>query len=99
MPSRFIEEAFGSCASFIHEMQRESQRLSFGFVCFCLSGREGRIVSSRNYEEILELGEPVLALDVFEHAYFRDFGFDKGRYIRAALSYLDLSRVDKRNFV
>lgn len=95
VPSRFIQEEYGSCASFIHEMQRASRRLSFGFACYCILGREGRIVASRNYEEIFEAGTPVLALDVFEHAYFRDFGFDKGRYIASSLSHLDLSLVDK----
>ena len=36
---------------------------------------------------------PALAIDVSEHAYFLDYGFDKQRYIMAALPFLDLSKL------
>ena len=37
--------------------------------------------------------EPILAIDIFEHAYFNDYGFDRERYLRAALSHLDLTKL------
>ena len=92
--SRYINEVYGSRAAFVHELFCEAKRLTFGFVCYSVSKKGGKIVSSRNYDEIFDSGEPILALDVFEHAYFRDFGFCKARYISEALSFLDLSRVD-----
>ena len=95
IPSQYIEKKYSGCAAFLHELSTEAKRLSFGFVCYCVSHKEGVVISSRNYEEIFACGEPIIAIDVFEHAYFRDFGFDKGSYIRAALSALDLSRIDK----
>ena len=35
----------------------------------------------------------VLAIDLCEHAYFIDYGFDFSAYVRAALSHLDFSRL------
>lgn len=37
----------------------------------------------------------VLCVDLFEHAYFLDYGFDKNAYLHAALSHLDLSLLDR----
>ena len=36
---------------------------------------------------------PCLAVDLAEHAYFYDFGFDREKYLAAALASLDLSRL------
>ena len=36
----------------------------------------------------------VLCVDLFEHAYFLDYGFDKNAYLHAALTHLDLSLLD-----
>ena len=38
--------------------------------------------------------EPILALDLYEHAYFNDYGFNRDRYLRSALEYLDLERLN-----
>lgn len=37
--------------------------------------------------------EPQLSLDLCEHSYFSDYGFDKQRYIRCALSTLDFNKI------
>ena len=38
---------------------------------------------------------PVLCIDLYEHAYFQDYRFDRQRYIEAALSHLNLDRFEK----
>lgn len=38
----------------------------------------------------------VLAIDLCEHAYFLDYGFDYLSYIEAALSHLDLKRLNRK---
>ena len=38
--------------------------------------------------------EPILAVDLYEHAYFNDYGFKRDRYLRSALEYLDLERLN-----
>ncbi len=40
------------------------------------------------------LKRAVLAIDLFEHAYFLDYGFDFPSYLQAALAHLDFSRLD-----
>ena len=40
-----------------------------------------------------ELERAVLAIDLWEHAYFLDYGFDFSSYIIAALAHLDFSRL------
>ncbi len=42
------------------------------------------------YRELLN-EMPTLAVDLYEHTYFSDYGFDRGRYLYAALSRLNLN--------
>jgi Fe-Mn family superoxide dismutase len=37
--------------------------------------------------------KPVLALDVYEHAYFMDYGVDRGKYIDAFVRNIDWDTV------
>ena len=37
---------------------------------------------------------PILALDLYEHTYFTDYGFDLEKYIKNALIYFNLNRVE-----
>ena len=39
------------------------------------------------------LSRAVLAIDLWEHAYFLDYGFDFSSYITQALAHLDFSRL------
>lgn len=39
------------------------------------------------------LNRALLAIDLWEHAYFLDYGFDFSSYLTAALSHLDFSRL------
>ncbi|MCL5003960.1 MAG: superoxide dismutase [Patescibacteria group bacterium] len=39
---------------------------------------------------------PILPLDVYEHAYFIDFGSDRKSYINAFFENLDWSKIDRR---
>jgi Fe-Mn family superoxide dismutase len=38
---------------------------------------------------------PLLALDVFEHAYYHDYGPDRAKYIEAYLKNIDWKKVDE----
>ncbi len=41
--------------------------------------------------------EPFLAIDLYEHSYFLDYGFEEKLYLRNALAYLRLSALDNRD--
>lgn len=82
---------------FIAELQNSLYRSAmtqiYGYVC--ISARRGALIidSAQSGAELFLRGEPVLLLDVCEHAYFLDFGFDRESYVLAAISHLDLSRL------
>lgn len=93
-PSRIAKRDFGSEASLISELYRLAVPLRLGFVAVLASRDKAIARGAENCRELLSLGEPILALDLSEHAYFCDFGFDKGAYLAAALPRLALSRLD-----
>ena len=39
--------------------------------------------------------QPILAIDLYEHAYFNDYGFNKDAFLKGALEYLDLARLNE----
>lgn len=41
-------------------------------------------------------GEPLLVMDVFEHAYITQYGLDRGKYIAAFFDNIEWSKVSKR---
>jgi Fe-Mn family superoxide dismutase len=41
-------------------------------------------------------GEPILVMDVFEHAYITQYGLDRGKYISAFFDNVKWEKVDKR---
>ena len=59
---------------------------------------DGKSLKTREGDEfeLLKTCGNVLAVDLSEHAYFTDYGFDKSEYVRNLLPYLDLSILDKK---
>ena len=55
------------------------------------------ILPITNLEEEREKApfEPILAVDICEHVYFLDYGFDKERFLCRFLPYLSLSKIDQ----
>ena len=84
---------YGGEAAFLNEIYRTALSQSHGFVCVYLFGDDVNLRASFDAESLLRIGEPTLVLDVCEHAYFMDYGFDKDRYLISALPYLDLSKL------
>lgn len=91
-----LNETFGSRAAFLFKLLSDGMKLKYGFVC-AYSDKEKIWVDSSSDMKNLTVGFiPAVAIDVCEHAYFSDYGFDKERYLRAAISRLDLSRLAKK---
>lgn len=65
--------------------------------CFFFPNRTGQIEMSvcGISEQNAKNAEQVRAIDLCEHAYFTDYGFDRERYLRAALMHLDLATLHK----
>ncbi|MBQ4071349.1 MAG: hypothetical protein IJD51_02920 [Clostridia bacterium] len=90
-----IAERYGSEASFLHELLRYSLERE-GFLLIYVDRRgEVRYSAGREYCDIFLRQSPSLAVDLCEHAYLPDYGFDKYTYLKRALSFLDLSKITK----
>lgn len=91
--SERVAHAYGNEAAFLNELYRLCLSLRYGFVCVYLLG--GRIFARGfdDYESAFRFGDPLLAIDVCEHVYFMDFGFDRERYLFSSLPYLDIAKL------
>lgn len=87
---------YGSEANFLYEIEREILKSEeYGFLLvFCDNKKRLRFEFSDDFCEILANASPILSLDLWEHAYFSDFGFDRKRYVKLALSHLNLSKIN-----
>ena len=93
--SRRACKYYGSVAAMLNALYSLSLKAEGGFLCVFLRGERpiSRIVTVSGYPAFSS--EPVLSVDLCEHAYFLDYGFDKRAYLLAALPHLDLSRLDE----
>lgn len=66
-----------------------------GWVLLCFQPREGTLVNqwAADHTHALAGGIPLLALDMYEHAYHMDFGAAAGAYVEAFMPNIDWSKV------
>ncbi len=85
-------ERYGSENSFLYELFSAAKPHCHGFL-YIFSDKLGvrYEISDGNY--IFKNSLPCLAVDLYEHAYFQDYRFDRERYLEAAISNLDLSKI------
>ena len=86
-------KSFGAESSLLNDLFRLGMSMRCGFACVCQTNGSISVHDIEDCHDILRYGEPILAVDVFEHAYFMDYGFDKERYLLSALPYLDLTKL------
>lgn len=91
-----VRESFGSEANFLYEIELEiSQHEAAGFLLIFFDRKKRlKFKILEGFSEILLSSAPVLALDLYEHAYFSDYGFDRKRYVKSALSHLNLNKIN-----
>ena len=67
---------------------------SHGFI-YLYNDKKGNIKISHTecYDGAFVTYEPLLCIDICEHAYFNDYGFKKDRYVSGALSYLNTGKL------
>ena len=76
-------------SSFLFEMRVSDSALRYDMLCEAMRAKSGFLVAWRgkkgeflymageDYREIFKETEPMLAVDLCEHSYFYDYGFDK----------------------
>lgn len=65
---------------------------SDGFLIIFTDGGRVEHYAGQNYHRLIEKGSLLLALDLCEHAYFYDYGFDKESYVKKAVSMMDFRK-------
>lgn len=93
--SEVIRRCFGSEATFLYELGRMAERCCERFVFIYADGNAVRVREGDEWV-LLRIDYRPLVIDLSEHAYFLDYGFDKKAYIKNLLPYLDLSLLDKK---
>ena len=94
-PSETVRLSYGSEASFLYELGRIAIATEEQFV-FISSDRGKIIVKDGGVGVVARFDKDTLVLDLSEHAYFLDYGFDKAAYVQNMISYLNLSVLDKK---
>ena len=80
---------------FLYDIFVELSDKDYGFFYVCLNNRgQPYTVFTQRFDGAFLKYSPILALDLYEHTYFCDYGFDKKRFLKSALTYLDLSLLD-----
>ena len=91
---------FGSVTAWRGEFTAMAKALAggSGWVILAWSDRLGRLVNqwATDHAHGLPGASPILALDVYEHAYFLDFQTARAKYIDTWLSVIDWDAVNKR---
>lgn len=95
--SEAVRRSFGSEASFIYMLECLCREYSgVGFIAIS-KGRGGEIVYTVGEdmtEFVLKYGI-LLAVDLWEHAYFDDYGFDRNKYLSESIPRLNFARLDR----
>ncbi len=88
--SAAVRKKYGTEDTFLYELFRSAKGARSGFL-YVYADLHYDICSDGGFYFKGEL--PVLAVDLFEHAYFSDYSFDIKRYLEAATAHLDLSKI------
>jgi len=95
-----LEEHFGSVARWRREFVETAQSLAggSGWVLLSYSRRDRRLVNqvAFDHSQAAVDAAPVLALDMYEHAYHMDFGANATAYIDAFMRNVDWTAVTGR---
>ncbi len=98
-----IQTAFGSIDDFKAAFGKAATtRFGSGWAWLMVSGGQLKITSTPNQDNPLmvglvqDLGTPILALDVWEHAYYLNYQTRRGDYIGAFWNVVNWEEVSKR---
>ena len=88
-----VKKRFRTEASFLYELFEAGKKEDGGFILIYFNKGliDYTVVSKCSNLRI----EPILSVDLCEHAYFLDYGFEKEEYLNKALSLLNLNSLDK----
>lgn len=97
-PTGQLKEAlvkkYGSFQDFVDEFSARSLAVFGSGWCWLLPDLS--IATTPNQDVPLEIGEPILGLDVWEHAYYLDYKYNRGDYVKAWWNVVNWPEVERR---
>ncbi len=89
-----ILKHFSSLEKYIYDIYTEAKGYNHGFL-YMFIDKLGipRTHYSDRYDGAFVKYKPCLAIDLYEHTYFSDYGFDRERFLKNALTHLDVSKL------
>lgn len=92
----YVSDCYGSEASFLYEIERAAFcERGIGFLVVGINEKSKPDFYFCEDRELFSLKfRPVLAIDMWEHAYISDYGFDRKKYIKSALFHLNLDKIN-----
>jgi Fe-Mn family superoxide dismutase len=97
---RALAEGFGSVDHWQENFQAIGRMRGIGWVILYEDPVNGRLINqwiSLHQDGILARGKPILVMDVWEHAFMRDYkASERAKYIEAFFKNVDWSAVDRR---
>ncbi|MFZ6770564.1 Fe-Mn family superoxide dismutase [Undibacterium sp. Di26W] len=98
--SSALERDFGSVAQWQTEFTSLAKAMGggSGWALLSWSAREGRLINhwAGDHTQLLAGATPLLALDMYEHAYHMDFGAKAAAYVDSFMQNLDWDRIYRR---
>jgi superoxide dismutase, Fe-Mn family len=95
-----LDASFGSVGRWREEFVAMGKALGggSGWVLLCFQPRDGTLVNqwAADHTHAIAGGVPVLALDMYEHAYHMDFGAQAGAWVDAFMQNIDWAAVYDR---
>ena len=92
--SEKVKSLYKNEANFLNAIYKYAFKCNHGFVFAYLKRGKIEIAEGSVERLVWSYSEPKLCLDVCEHSYYGDFGFDKKRYLLSSIPYLKLDVFD-----
>ena len=89
-----LVEKYGSFQAFVDEFSAKSLAVFGSVWCWLLPDLS--IVTTPNQDVPLEIGEPILGLDVWEHAYYLDYKYNRCDYVKSWWNVVNWPEVENR---
>lgn len=85
---------YGSFQKFVDEFSAKSLAVFGSGWCWLMPDLS--TVTTPNQDAPLQFGEPILGLDVWEHAYYLDYTYNRGDYVKAWWNVVNWNEVARR---
>ena len=91
----WIKKYYSSREAFLYELFVEAMATDGQFL-YVYKDRHGSPAYSFSVDspDVFIRYQPLLAMDLYEHTYFADYGFKKDKFLRSALERFDLRKLE-----